>query len=96
MDFGTMSKNLSLGKYSTMEEFARDADLVFANCRRFNPPQTYPVLCADAVERVFKKEWAKAMEKKLSFSEKRALLGLMTTLVKDGMYVPHRRYQGPS
>ncbi|EIW64059.1 uncharacterized protein TRAVEDRAFT_55102 [Trametes versicolor FP-101664 SS1] len=83
MDFGTMHTKLTQGKYSTMEDFARDAELVFSNCRRFNPEQTYPYVCADAVERVWKKEWAKAMEKKLSYAEKRSLQGLMKTLLVE-------------
>lgn len=87
MDFGTMSQKLTEDSYAYMEEFARDASLVFSNCRKFNPPATYPVICADTVERVFKKEWSKAMERKLSWTEKRSLQGLMTTLVKEDMYV---------
>lgn len=80
-----MGQNLTEGKYSTMEDFAKDADLVFNNCRKFNPATTYPVNCADAVEKVFKREWTKASEKKLSWTEKRSLQGLMTTLVKEDM-----------
>ena len=87
MDFGTISNKLNEGKYSTMEEFARDVELVFQNCRIFNPPTTYPVMCADAVERVWKKEWAKAMEKRLSYAEKRSLQGLLKTLINDNMCV---------
>jgi len=83
MDFGTMSQNLTQGSYSYMEEFAKDMDLVFRNCRKFNPSLTYPVTCADVVEKAFKKEWVKAVEKKLSFAEKRSLQGLMTTLGKE-------------
>ncbi|KAI9057062.1 hypothetical protein FKP32DRAFT_1598551 [Trametes sanguinea] len=83
MDFGTIGNKLTEGKYSTMEEFARDVELVFQNCRTFNPPTTYPVMCADAVERVWKKEWSKAMEKKLSYAEKRSLQGVMKTLLND-------------
>lgn len=85
MDFGTIGQKLTEGKYSTMEEFAKDAELVFSNCRKFNPPTTYPVNCADAVEKVFKKDWVKVSEKKLSWGEKRSLQGLMTTLVKEDM-----------
>lgn len=82
-----MSEKLSQGKYTTMEEFGRDAELVFANCRQFNPPATYPVQCADVVERTYKREWAKATEKKLTWLEKRSLQGLMTNIVKEHMYV---------
>jgi transcription initiation factor TFIID subunit 2 len=87
MDFGTMMQNLNSGKYSTMEEFARDVELVFSNCRLFNPPTTYPVQCADVLERIFKKEWARVAEKKMTWSEKRSLQSLMTTLVKEPLYV---------
>ena len=87
MDLRTAGEKLTDGKYSYMEEFAKDVQLIFSNCRKFNPPSTYPVTCADTVEKAFKKEWAKAMEKKLSWSEKRSLQGLMTTLVKEDMYV---------
>ncbi|KAH9858258.1 hypothetical protein C2E23DRAFT_892071 [Lenzites betulinus] len=83
MDFGTIGTKLNEGKYSTMEEFAKDVEQIFQNCRAFNPPTTYPVLCADAVERVWKKEWAKATERKLSYAEKRSLQGLMKTLFNE-------------
>jgi transcription initiation factor TFIID subunit 2 len=85
MDFNTISAQLAQNKYVTMEEFAKDVELVFSNCRQFNPPATYPVTCTDAVERAFKKEWPKAMERKLSWVEKRGLQGIMTTLVKEPM-----------
>ncbi|KAH7907029.1 hypothetical protein BJ138DRAFT_1137716 [Hygrophoropsis aurantiaca] len=83
MDFGTMTDRLNAGKYSTMEEFSKDVQLIFNNCRKFNPPTTYPVTCADAVEKMFKKEWSKMTEKKLSWVEKRALQGMMTTIVRE-------------
>jgi len=82
-----MTQNLNSGKYSTTEEFTRDVELVFSNCRLFNPPTTYPVQCADVLERVFKKEWVRIAEKKMSWSEKRSLQSLMTTAVKDPLYV---------
>lgn len=85
MDFGTISNKLTQGKYSTMEEFGRNIELVFSNCRQFNPPATFPVTCADMVERAFKKEWPKAIERKLSWMEKRGLQGVMTALVKEPM-----------
>ena len=78
-----MMQNLNSGKYSMMDEFYRDVELVISNCRLFNPPTTYPIQCADVVERVFKKEWARVADKKMSWSDKRGLQSLMTTLVKD-------------
>ncbi|KAH0591210.1 hypothetical protein H2248_001303 [Termitomyces sp. 'cryptogamus'] len=83
MDFGTIMIKLGQNKYVTMEDFAKDVELVFSNCRQFNPPGTFPITCTDVCEKVFKKEWVKALEKKLSWVEKRGLLGVMTALVKD-------------
>ncbi|KAF9486524.1 TATA-binding protein associated factor Taf2 [Pholiota conissans] len=83
MDFGTMAKKLNDGKYHTMEEVKDDIELIFSNCRLFNPELTAPVLCAAVVEKVFKKEWPKAMERKLSWTEKRGLQGVLTILVKE-------------
>lgn len=83
MDFGTMSNKLNEGKYHAMEEFKDDVELIFSNCRLFNPPGTGPTLCAGVVEKAFKKEWPKAMERKLSWTEKRGLQGVLTTLIKE-------------
>jgi transcription initiation factor TFIID subunit 2 len=85
MDFGTISQNLNQESYATMEEFAQDIELVFSNCRTFNPPSTYPVTCADVIEKAFRREWAKATEKKLSWLEKRSLQGVMTTIVREDL-----------
>lgn len=85
MDFGTMTNKLNEHQYTTMEEFSKDVELVLSNCRTFNPPTTYPVNCADAVERVYKKEWSKVTEKKLSWNEKRSLQSIMNKIVQDPM-----------
>lgn len=85
MDLQTMTTKLNENSYATMEDFARDMESIFRNCRTFNPPTTYPVACADTLERAFKKEWAKLMEKKLAWNEKRSLQGIMSKLVADPM-----------
>jgi len=87
MDFGTMLTNLNESKYQSMEQLKKDMELVFSNCRQFNTPDTYPTKCAAIVEKIFKKEWPKAMERKLSWTEKRGLQGIMTAFVKDPMSV---------
>jgi transcription initiation factor TFIID subunit 2 len=87
MDFGTMGGKLQGGEYDTMEDVKKDLELIFANCRQFNPPLTFPITCTEIVEKVFKKEWPKAMEKKLAFNEKRGLQGVVTNLIKDNVYV---------
>jgi len=85
MDFATITQKLTDGQYAMMEQFKKDVDLVFSNCRQFNPPSTFPVTCADTMEKLFKKEWPKALERKLSWAEKRGLQGLMSTLAKESM-----------
>jgi transcription initiation factor TFIID subunit 2 len=87
MDFGTMTSKLSKGDYRIMGDFEKDMHLVFGNCRQFNPAGTFPVVCADALEQVFKREWMKALEPKLTWTEKRGLLGVMTNVMKDPSYV---------
>lgn len=87
MDFGTIQAKLNSGEYRTMEEFAKDVGLIFANCRQFNPPTTYPVNCADIVEKAWTPLWIKAMQKKLQPSEKKSLQSLMNKLVADPMCV---------
>ena len=82
-----MLTNLNENKYQSMEQFKEDMELVFSNCRQFNTPDTYPTKCAAIVEKVFKKEWPKAMERKLSWTEKRGLQGIMTAFVKEPMSV---------
>ena len=78
-----MTTKLNEHRYTTMEDFAKDVELIFSNCRIFNPPTTYPVNCADVVEKVFRREWSKATEKKLSWNEKRSLQSILGKLVQD-------------
>jgi transcription initiation factor TFIID subunit 2 len=85
MDFSTMNQKLADGQYITMEDFKKDIELILSNCRQFNPPATFPATCADIVEKAFKKEWPKTLDRKLSWTEKRGLQGVMSTLIKDPM-----------
>lgn len=87
MDFGTINQRLNQNKYETMEVFREDVMLVFRNCRQFNPPGTFPYLCADNVEAAFVKEWPRAMERKLEWGEKRSLQGILSQLLKEEMWV---------
>ncbi|KAL4266270.1 Transcription initiation factor TFIID subunit 2 [Pleurotus pulmonarius] len=83
MDFGTMSQKLNESKYATMEDFLKDVELVFSNCRQFNPPLTYPIDCVEVVEKVFKKEWQKSPDRKLPYITKRGIQAVLNTLAKD-------------
>lgn len=70
-----------------MEDFKDDVMLVFRNCRQFNPPGTFPYICADNVEAAFSKEWTRAVEKRLEWGEKRGLQGVLSQLIKEDMWV---------
>ncbi|KDQ63029.1 hypothetical protein JAAARDRAFT_29020 [Jaapia argillacea MUCL 33604] len=83
MDFATMTEKLNKNEYPSMEDFAADMELVFSNCRKFNPALTPPIAYLEIVEKAFKKEWAKATEKKLGWGVKRSLQGVMTKLVSE-------------
>ena len=87
MDFGTINQRLNQNKYETMEDFKDDVILVFRNCRQFNPPGTFPYICADNVEAAFNKEWTRAVEKRLEWGEKRSLQGILSQLIKEDMWV---------
>jgi len=87
MDFGTINQRLNQNKYETMEDFKEDVMLVFRNCRQFNPPGTFPYVCANNVEAVFVKEWTRATEKRLEWGEKRSLQGIISQLIKEDMWV---------
>jgi len=95
MDLGTISDKLGQGDYSSMQDFRKDVELVFNNCRQFNPPGTFPVLCADVLEAAFRKEWSKVSEKKLSWTEKRGLQGIMTAFVKEDLSFVFREAVDP-
>jgi len=51
MDFGTMSEKLEDNMYLTVEGFLADAQLVFDNCRRYNPETSNYVKIANKIER---------------------------------------------
>ncbi|WFD37120.1 uncharacterized protein MJAP1_000062 [Malassezia japonica] len=80
MDLSTISKKLSKGAYATMHDFASDMRLMFANCRQFNPPGTFPAEMEEIVSRVWRREWSRAMVRKLDYQDKRALQSMMGRL----------------
>lgn len=81
MDLGTMGEKLNEGKYSTMGQFKSDMELIFANCRKFNPPTTVPNQFADTVEAAFEKEWRTATILKLEPGELKTLQSLLKKLI---------------
>lgn len=80
MDLSTIDKKLKGGEYVTMGDFAADMRLMFANCRQFNPAGTAPALMEQAVSRVWRREWSRAMVRKLEYAHKRSLQSMMGRL----------------
>jgi transcription initiation factor TFIID subunit 2 len=64
--------------YQTQGELNDDFEQIVINCKLFNPPATLPVVHAEALQRIWRSEVAKAV--KLSYQEKRALQGMMNRL----------------
>lgn len=80
MDLSTIDKKLKAGEYKTMGDFAADMRLMLANCRQFNPPGSVPALMEEVVRRVWRREWSRAMVRKLEYSHKRSLQSMMGRL----------------
>ncbi|XP_054253051.1 bromodomain adjacent to zinc finger domain protein 2A [Indicator indicator] len=57
MDFGTMRTRLLQGGYSSSEEFAADALLVFDNCRTFNEDDSAVGQAGLAMRQFFQSRW---------------------------------------
>ncbi|KAF9010549.1 Bromodomain-containing protein [Cyathus striatus] len=56
MDFGTMEHKVDNKQYTTVEKFAADAQLVFDNCRLYNPESSIYAKNATKLEKFFKTE----------------------------------------
>nr|XP_019043571.1 transcription initiation factor TFIID subunit 2 [Kwoniella bestiolae CBS 10118]OCF22501.1 transcription initiation factor TFIID subunit 2 [Kwoniella bestiolae CBS 10118] len=82
MDFGTIVKKIDGRKYKTLGQFARDIELVFANCRQFNPPGEI-TQCADTVESVYWREWPKVASAKMTPEERKAMGSLINQALKN-------------
>ncbi|CAO1625272.1 unnamed protein product [Sympodiomycopsis kandeliae] len=79
MDLGTMETKLTSGKYSTMDEFAGDMEQIFQNAYLYadTTAVSYAAVLRDAF---VQKEWPKAMIRRLEYSEKRTLQGLLSRI----------------
>ena len=80
MDLGTVENKLGSGVYTTMAQFEDDVILIFDNCRAFNHPGSVPVQHAEALERLFMREWKTATTPRLEYGEMRALQSVLTKL----------------
>lgn len=65
MDYRTMSRKLDRKKYASMEDFADDLKLVYANGRKFNAANPQVLTLIDDLETLLKKEWSKMLKRRL-------------------------------
>ena len=68
-----MQRKLEKKQYTTMEDFADDLRLVYANCRQFNAASPDILDLVDSVEAVWKKEWPGMLKRKIPNEVKRLL-----------------------
>lgn len=77
-----MTQKLDGHRYTSYHELFADFDLVVANCKQFNTPNTEPIWHVLILERAWRAEWEKAS--KLSYHAKRSLLSFMKTIMAHG------------
>lgn len=82
MDLQTLTRKLETGQYSNYGQVFDDFDLIVANCKQFNTPNTEPIWHVLIIDRAWRSEWEKAS--KLSYNVKRSLLSLLKSLMKEG------------
>lgn len=66
VDLSTLDQNVESDVYRTMEEFIRDVQKIFDNCRVYNAEATNYARCANRLERYFKERlrvWTNGDEK---------------------------------
>ncbi|EFP77426.2 uncharacterized protein PGTG_03382 [Puccinia graminis f. sp. tritici CRL 75-36-700-3] len=78
MDLSTMLKKLDKGTYKRHSELMADFELIVSNCVQFNGAESQLGLEAKALKKVWDLEWEKAA--KMSYTDKRSLLGLFNKL----------------
>lgn len=51
IDFMTMERKLQKNEYASVESFVADAQLIFDNCRLYNPPESIYTKNANRLEK---------------------------------------------
>ncbi|KAM4796029.1 bromodomain adjacent to zinc finger domain protein 2A [Rhinophrynus dorsalis] len=65
MDFSTMRHKLLNGKYSSCEEFADDAELVFSNCQLFNEDDSEVGKAGLALKKFYESRWEEFSQERI-------------------------------
>ena len=58
VDLKTMEEKLEAEKYTSVEEFCREMQLIFDNCRTYNNETTQYYKCADRLQEYFRSRLA--------------------------------------
>lgn len=80
MDYSTMRRKLDKKQYATMEDFADDLRLVYANGRQFNAAAPDILDLIDTIEALWKKEWPSMLKRKMPAELKRQLAQALNQL----------------
>jgi hypothetical protein len=62
MDYSTMKKKVERGRYATLQDFADDLTLIYANARKFNAQAPDILALVDKVESAWHIQWAKTVQ----------------------------------
>ncbi|XP_068123665.1 bromodomain adjacent to zinc finger domain protein 2A isoform X2 [Hyperolius riggenbachi] len=68
MDFATMRNKLLNGRYSSCEEFAEDAELVFSNCQLFNEDESVVGKAGLVLKKFYESRWEEFNQERLNNS----------------------------
>ncbi|CAK9784528.1 unnamed protein product [Cutaneotrichosporon oleaginosum] len=81
-DYQSIMKKIDGKKYRTMGELAREIELIFANCRQFNPPGPITDMAAKN-EALYWKEWQRAVNPRMTPDERKLMLSAINRAFKE-------------
>jgi transcription initiation factor TFIID subunit 2 len=85
MDYQTMTRKLDRKQYTSMEDFADDLRLVYANGRKFNAASPEILTLIDSLEVVWKKEWPGMLRRRMPTDVKRQLAQAVNQIKVEDM-----------
>ncbi|BEJ12391.1 hypothetical protein CspHIS471_0208510 [Cutaneotrichosporon sp. HIS471] len=81
-DYQSIMKKIDGKRYRTMGDMAKEIELIFANCRQFNPPGPITDMAAKN-EELFWKEWARAVNPRMTPDERKVMLTTLNRAFKE-------------
>jgi hypothetical protein len=67
-DLNTVKNKLNENKYNSIQECLNDIQLIWDDCKTFNPPQSEFVKMANHCEKLFRKKFEKIFKKSLTYN----------------------------